>query len=162
MDQHRRQFLAATGTAFAGLALTSCATQSPARRPVLPLTESSPSAGDAILGALQPDPQGLLDLPRGFSYRILSQHDEKMSDGFLVPDAADGMGCIDIGNGEIALVRNHELTPPNTGGDVMGRAFDTFRGSDTPLPGGTTTLVLDARSLTLKRKYRSLAGTISN
>ncbi|MEN7343986.1 MAG: alkaline phosphatase PhoX, partial [Pseudomonadota bacterium] len=162
MDQRRRHFLAATGTAFAGLALTSCATKKPTERPVLPLTESSRNAGESVLGPLQPDPNGLLDLPRGFSYKILSKHDETMDDGFLVPDAADGMGCIDIGGGEIALVRNHELTPPNTGGDVMGRAFDTFRGSDTPLPGGTTTMVLDARSLNLKRQYRSLSGTIRN
>lgn len=162
MDQRRRDFLAATGTAFAGLALTSCATKNTGERPVLPLAAASPSAGESILGPLQPDPKGLLDLPRGFSYRILSQLDETMDDGFLVPDAADGMGCIDLGDGEIALVRNHELTPPNTGGDVMGQAFDKIKGTDIPLPGGTTTMVLDARSLELTRQYRSLAGTIRN
>ena len=49
-----------------------------------------------------PDPAGLLDLPEGFSYRVISRLGDAMDDGGTVPDRADGMGCFDLGNGEIA------------------------------------------------------------
>ena len=154
----RRQFLALTGSAFAGLYLNSCTTMGPR-------ASSSPAlSGNASpVGALQPDPAGLLDLPSGFSYRVISRHDTPMSDGGTVPDRADGMGCFDLGNGKLALVRNHELQPQHDGGAIpSGPAYDTVARSLRPLPGGTTTLVLDAETLEVEREYRSLAGTIRN
>lgn len=153
MTADRRQFLRATSSAFAALAAAGCAARGGSLA-ALP-------AGDGY-GALVPDPAGLMDLPRGFSYRVLSSLGDAMDDGGTVPDAADGMGCFDLGNGELALVRNHELSPDKDGGGVMGRAYDTVARSLIPLPGGTTTLVLDARTLAVKRQYRSLAGTIRN
>ncbi len=105
----------------------------------------------------------MFDLPEGFSYRVISRLDEPMSDGGTVPDRADGMGCFDIGNGKLALVRNHELQPQHDGGSIpSGPAFDTVQRSLIPLPGGTTTVVLDAATLDVERQYRSLAGTIRN
>src|SRR5690606_40119487 len=68
-----------------------------------------------------------------------------------------GMGCFDLGGGKIALVRNHELVPGKDGGGVAGPAFDTVARSLVPLPGGTTTLVLDAETLAVEKQYRSLA-----
>ena len=44
-------------------------------------------------GDLISDPKGILDLPVGFSYRIISTLNDKMDDGLGVPDRADGMGC---------------------------------------------------------------------
>ncbi|MGB2245536.1 MAG: alkaline phosphatase PhoX [Flavobacteriaceae bacterium] len=41
---------------------------------------------------LQPDPNGYLDLPKGFSYKIISKSGTPMSDGLLVPGRPDGMG----------------------------------------------------------------------
>jgi uncharacterized protein len=149
MHSHRRQFLAATATAFAALAASGCART--------PLASASGRVGPLIA-----DPAGLLDLPEGFSYRILSQLGERMADGFTVPDNADGMGCFDLGNGKLALVRNHELRPDADNGGVMGPAYDTVARSLIPLAGGTTTIVLDARTMQVERQYRSLAGTIRN
>ncbi|KLE34716.1 alkaline phosphatase PhoX [Aurantiacibacter luteus] len=154
MHTDRRQFLAATGTAFAGLLVTGCTLSPRVAGAGLP-------AGERF-GALVPDPAGVLDLPQGFSYRVISRLGDAMSDGFTVPDNADGMGCFDIGNGELALVRNHELVPQSDGGGVAGRAYDTVARSLVPLPGGTTTIVLDKATLERKREYRSLAGTIRN
>src|SRR3546814_19278542 len=37
-------------------------------------------------GPLQPDPAGLLDLPEGFSYRVISRSGARMSDGLIVPE----------------------------------------------------------------------------
>ncbi|GGD88479.1 dTDP-glucose 4,6-dehydratase [Tsuneonella deserti] len=148
MPMHRRSFLGATASAFAALAASGCSTM-----------QHRASTG---YGPLVTDPAGLVDLPAGFTYRVISQLGDTMSDGFTVPDAADGMGCFDLGGGKIALVRNHELMPGKDGGGVMGPAFDTMARSLVPLPGGTTTIVLDARTLAVEKQYRSLAGTIRN
>jgi secreted PhoX family phosphatase len=148
MQMHRRSFLGATASAFAALAASGCSTLQ--RRAAIGY------------GPLVPDPAGLIDLPEGFTYRVISQLGDTMSDGFTVPDAADGMGCFDLGGGKIALVRNHELMPGKDGGGVTGPAFDTMARSLVPLPGGTTTIVLDAKTLAVEKQYRSLAGTIRN
>ena len=147
----RRQFLRATGTAFAALAASGCVRTG--------LASASAAAG---YGPLVPDPAGLIDLPAGFSYRVISSLGEAMSDGGTVPDAADGMGCFDLGGGKLALVRNHELQVQHDGGGASGLAYDTVARSLIPLPGGTTTLVLDAGTLAVERQFRSLAGTIRN
>ena len=151
MITDRRRFLRATGSAFAALAASGCSTRM-----------AGAPRGDVGFGPLVPDPAGVMDLPDGFSYRVISSLGNAMSDGFTVPDAADGMGCFDLGNGKIALVRNHELVPGKDGGGVTGPAYDTVARSLVPLPGGTTTLVLDAETLAVEKEYRSLAGTIRN
>ena len=154
MITDRRQFLRATGSAFAALAAAGCAARAGSGLATLPLADS--------YGDLLPDSAALLDLPRGFSYRVLSSLGDAMNDGGTVPDNADGMGCFDLGNGEWALVRNHELRASEDSGGASGPAYDTVARSLIPLAGGTTTVVLDAASLAVKRQYRSLAGTIRN
>ncbi len=152
MHTDRRQFIAATGAAFGGLLLSGCQS---ARAPIA-------ASGTNRFGPLQPDPAGVLDLPPGFSYRVLSRLGDAMDDGGSVPDRADGMGCFDIGGGRLALVRNHELSPDHDSGGASGPAYDTVARSLVPLAGGTTTIVLDAATLGVQRQYRSLAGTIRN
>jgi len=148
----RRLFLKATGAAFAALAANGCMRGG---------LVSAPDAGVGY-GPLVPDPGGLIDLPRGFSYRILSRLGEPLDDGGTVPNAADGMGCFDLGGGRIALVRNHELSPGQEGGGGP-LASGYRRDSDgNVMPGGTTTLVLDAATLRVERQFRSLAGTMRN
>lgn len=148
---HRRQFLSATSSAFAALTLSGCMTRGGAL---------APASGFSGYGALETDPAGLLDLPPGFSYRVLSSLGDAMSDGGTVPNKADGMGCFDIGHGEIALVRNHELVPTDNAGGPIAHGFGTRNG--TIVPGGTTTIVLDAKTHSVKRQFRSLGGTIRN
>ena len=147
----RRAFLSATGTAFAAL------TASGANARALPDRSFTRAVG---YGQLAPDPQGLLDLPAGFSYRVISALGDAMSDGATVPDKADGMGCFDLGDGRLALVRNHELVPR----DASGGAFELgFGAKDGVLvPGGTTHVVLDQKSLEVTHQFRSLGGTIRN
>ena len=153
MTADRRQFLQATATAFAALAAAGCTARGAGG-----LAGAVPPRDG--YGAPLPDPAGLMDLPQGFSYRVISSLGDAMTDGGTVPDAADGMGCFNIGNGELALVRNHELMPDKDGGGAVGAAYDTRARSLIPLPGGTTTVVLDARTLAVKRQFRSLSGTI--
>ena len=119
-------------------------------------------------GALRHDPAEMLDLPSGFSYRIISRRGDAMDDGLRVPDNADGMGAFAIDARRIALVRNHELSAralrhgasPRTGTGVAN-AYDR-NGSGRALPGGTTTLVYDTVTGTVTQQYLSLAGTIRN
>lgn len=150
MNATRRNILQATGSAFAALAASACMRG-----------QVAGAQAGAGYGPLIPDPQGLLDLPAGFSYRVLSRLDEPMDDGGAVPDHADGMGCFDLGDGTIALVRNHELNPGQDAGARLSSGFGQD-GEGNILPGGTTTLVLDARTLAVKRQFRSLAGTLRN
>jgi secreted PhoX family phosphatase len=150
MSSDRRRFLQATAGAFAALAASGCMRSG--------LSSVPATAG---YGPLQPDAQGLLDLPAGFSYRVISQLGDTMSDGMPVPDAADGMGCFDLGGGRLALVRNHELSPGQGDPVAQGPGYrQSAQGGF--LAGGTTTLVLDARTLKLERQFRSLSGTVRN
>ncbi|WP_029416116.1 alkaline phosphatase PhoX [Brevundimonas bacteroides] len=127
-------------------------------------------------GPLVADPNGMLDLPQGFSYRILSQSGETMSDGLVVPGQFDGMGCFALEGTRVALVRNHELKGRNAnhrnwgpGGQdqaLIGRlpvekAYDTYK-DGRPLPGGTTTLVYDMATGEVVSQHLSLAGTSTN
>jgi secreted PhoX family phosphatase len=72
------------------------------------------------------------------------------------------MGCFALPGNRLALVRNHELTATQDAGGMPTLAFDYLSEGNRPLPGGTTTLVLDARTLQVQRQFRSLAGTIRN
>lgn len=147
----RRRFLQATGTAFASLVASGCL----ARDQGGAFAHSFPA-----YGGLKSDPAGVLDLPEGFTYRVLSRLGDAMDDGATVPDKADGMGCFDLGNGELALVRNHELVPADESGGAFAHGFGTRDGE--LVPGGTTHLVLDSATLDVKRQFRSLGGTIRN
>ena len=146
----RRGFLAATGSAFAALVASGCSTRMPAG-----------VAPGGTYGPLMADPAGLLDLPKGFSYRVISRLGDAMADGGTVPDAADGMGCFDLGGGKLALVRNHELRPGQGAGAVLTSGYGQMPDGSI-MPGGTTTLVLDAKTLKVEREHRSLAGTVRN
>lgn len=131
-------------------------------------------AGDeaAGYGPVEPDPDKRLDLPKGFSYRIISTVGEQMADGFLVPGSPDGMAAFaDEPSGLTVLIRNHELTPGGGGpfgrknaliGQVPnGKLYDAGRGM-TPGIAGTTTVVYDTKKQQIVRQFLSLAGTYRN
>jgi uncharacterized repeat protein (TIGR03803 family) len=124
-------------------------------------------------GPLIPDPNRVFDLPQGFSYQVISQAGETMSDGFLVPFKMDGMGCFALDRDRVALVRNHELKPEDANFGPFGikqrlaprlksQAGYALSGGDIPLPGGTTTLVYNLRTRRLESQHLSLVGTAVN
>jgi secreted PhoX family phosphatase len=149
----------------------------PPAPPPPPPPPAGPGPGDTYrnevvgYGVLQRDPAGIFDLPADFSYRVIARFGDRMDDGFLVPTALDGMGAIDLGGGQVALIRNHELSPADhssgpTGGSAQlaaaigARAYDRQQGL--PHPGGTTTTVYDYRSQRVVSSWLSLAGTVRN
>lgn len=146
----RRAVLRGAGAAFA--ALLAAGRGGPARA-------QAPAA--LPYGPLQKDPAALLDLPEGFSYRVISRLGDAMDDGGTVPDRADGMGCFALAGGKLALVRNHELKAGHHAGATLQAGYDRHLAGPV-LPGGTTTIVLDATTLNVERQFRSLAGTIRN
>ena len=108
-------------------------------------------------GELKPDPQGILDLPPGFQYRILSPLGAIMDDGVAVPNYHDGMATFPGTGNTTILVRNHETIPgqPNPVIAPQDHKYDQLSG------GGTTTLIVN-RSRQLVKHFVSLAGTNRN
>lgn len=124
-------------------------------------------------GPLRVDAAGLFDLPEGFSYTVISRAGEEMSDGLLVPDHFDGMGCLPLPGGKVALVRNHELSVDGAAKGAAGTdaaraaklAESPFYGRDSRgavMPGGTTTVVYDPATGKTENQFLSLAGTTYN
>lgn len=148
----------ATALAFGGLA--ACA-------PSLPTVRAAGASGGRY-GALVPDPNALLDLPPGFSYRIISSYGEPMDDGDTVPDRADGMGCFSGPTpGTVILVRNHELHIRHASASGYGPGAATRpawgkNAEGVAQPGGTTNLHVDLAAGRVTRQFRSLGGTIRN
>jgi secreted PhoX family phosphatase len=124
-------------------------------------------------GRLKEDPFGVFDLPEGFTYKVVSQAGDAMSDGLVTPYKFDGMGCFGLDKDRVILVRNHELKPKDVNhgpAGVQGRfagKLDASRAyaldpEGRVLPGGTTTLVYNIRKNRLEREHQSLAGTSIN
>lgn len=164
MATSRRQFLIQSGGAVAAAFLGLRAAQAAAAPPA-----------PAGFGPLLPDPRGILDLPAGFGYRIVSRSGERMDDGLLVPGGFDGMAAFAAPGGKVRLVRNHELDSKR--GRQHGTAFGSDdgllggrlarerlydAGGSEPSYGGTSTLVYDPASGRLESQYLSLAGTERN
>jgi secreted PhoX family phosphatase len=110
-------------------------------------------------GALQPDPAGLLDLPAGFSYQIVTQAGRPLTGrpNGVVPGRPDGTASFPGLFGTVALVNNHEQSV----GDAFPAVAASYLTYDPGSGGGTTTLLVD-RHNRLLTEYVSLAGTFSN
>ncbi|MCB5165569.1 PhoX family protein [Streptomyces bambusae] len=155
MSATRRQILTGTGAvasvAFAGalgeLFTGAASAAVPGRAPAV-----------AGYGPLLPDPAGLLDLPAGFRYRVLSRSGDPMRSGEgRVPQNCDGMAAFAGGRGRVRLVRNHEnrataalRVPP-----VPGLTYDPGA------RGGCTVLELDADGAVTGERV-GVAGTAVN
>lgn len=161
----RRSMVAGLSSAVAGFAGLKLLAEAPAQAQPL-VTGYGPLVGD---------PARLLDLPAGFSYRIVSREGEAMSDGLLTPAAFDGMACFPVRGAphRVALVRNHEMWPNLVEGGAFGKDFALARrvprdkifdhsADGRPKLGGTTTIVWDLRQNRVVRSHLSLAGTCGN
>ncbi len=147
----RRQILAGTGASVAGIAFTGALADLFSGTPAV----AEPRGG---YGPLLPDPAGLLDLPAGFSYRVLSREGEPLRSGEgPVPGRCDGMSAFLGPRGGVRLVRNHENRPdarhpvPLTPGLVY----------DPGAKGGCTVLGLDADG-EVRSERVGIAGTAVN
>ncbi len=145
---NRRDFLGVSGSAAATLALLG---------PTRALGASSASP----FGNLVPDPGGLLDLPAGFQYRVLSPEGaptmrNKTTSGIPVPGSHDGMSAFEGPGRTTVLVRNHELSTTGPKPKVIGTNPYTSEPA-----GGTTAVVVGPNRKELD-SYVTSAGTWVN
>ncbi|MFH8770768.1 alkaline phosphatase PhoX [Streptomyces sp. NPDC017958] len=67
-------------------------------------------------GPLIPDPDGILALPEGFTYRVITYSGRtKLESGEFTPSNHDGTSTFDGPRGATLLVNNHELKGPRAG-----------------------------------------------
>ncbi|MFF0027754.1 alkaline phosphatase PhoX [Streptomyces avermitilis] len=114
-DFARRSALTGAGVALAGSvgalatapnALASTDTESAGE-------ESAARHGGVGYGPLIPDPKGILALPAGFSYRVITHSGKtKLESGEFTPSNHDGTATFDGPRGATLLVNNHELKGP--------------------------------------------------
>lgn len=163
-ELNRRAFLQAAGLASVGFFNLRQAAGATSR-----FESASP------LGPLQPDPRGIVDLPKGFAYSVVSRVGDRMSDGLIVPGKPDGMAAFAGPDGLTIVIRNHENETNNRYGQTsaFGRAYELLERTDTskffdrgygktPAHGGTTTFVWDTKNHRLVRAFLSLGGTSRN
>ena len=128
------------------------------------------------------DPDGLLDLPRGFTYKILSSTGDPMSDGLATPGAPDGMGAFTTNNPDIVrVIRNHEIDQWHLAQEnnqystisAFGESYKLAEGFDltmaydekspgAPYPGGCSALDVNIKTLAVVHSELKLAGTATN
>ncbi|MBA4056667.1 MAG: phosphatase, partial [Marivirga sp.] len=113
------------------------------------------------------------NLPKGFTYHVISKQGTPMSDGFLVPGKGDGMATFKGKNNTTILIRNHENVPNDFKNGAFGqnnellskadkRKFYDYGNGKLPGLGGTTTLIYNHSTKKVEREFLSLGGTIRN
>lgn len=165
MKISRRQFFGQTarfgsGAIFAPsiVGLTAWSKEACGRTP-------APATGDGYGELIQSPEAPELWIPRGFRcIRISETGKPSAADpSFIVPNAIDGMAAFPLPNGNVRLIRNHEL------GDEAARARPIGqRPYDGKGAGGTTSLEVrvqgdgDDRRVEVVREFVSLSGTMTN
>jgi secreted PhoX family phosphatase len=121
-------------------------------------TSAGAEVGEATgYGPLVPDPEGILDLPKGFSYKTLSAQGDAISAGVVVPGAHDGTATFDGSRrNTVRLVRNHEQSA--SGVKPVAPSSLVY---DPAAFGGTTTLEVDSDGDLVSHRI-SIAGTAQN
>lgn len=124
-------------------------------------------------GDLLDDPNGLLKLPKGFSYKIISIAGNKMDDGLNTPGKMDAMGTFALDKERCIIVRNHEIEPEWQNVGAFGHdlkklnlvdisKFYDFGFGIFPGLGGTSTIIYNTKTQTKEKEYMSLLGTERN
>lgn len=147
----RRGFLGRTAATGMGIALAG--TLEGIAGPRSAVAADLPRAG---YGDLVPDPAGILALPAGFSYRVISQSGTTPTVDGVYPSDPDAIGVFANGSGS-TLVTNHEVG----GGEPWGVPPVAGITYDPGARGGTSTIEVDAQGGPVVQ-YTSLAGTHNN
>ncbi|MDT4914598.1 MAG: uncharacterized protein QOC66_3726 [Pseudonocardiales bacterium] len=165
MSLTRRQLLAGgatgVGLAVAGslptLGEAAAATPSADRRRPTP----TPRAGRPF-PPLTDDPNGILALPEGFSYRIVSCSGRTDLDGGLgkTPSNHDGTAVFSAGRNRLQLIQNHEL---GAWGSDFGvpHAPGTVYDDGAEFGGGCTVIETDSDARP-RGEWVGISGTVTN
>jgi secreted PhoX family phosphatase len=146
----RRQVLADSGATAVSIAFAGAFSEL--------FAGTAAARGHSGYGPLVPDPDGLLDLPQGFRYRVLSREGDRLRSGEgRVPSNHDGMAAFTGHRCRVHLVRNHEnrVTAKIPVPTVDGLTYDPMG------KGGCTALELDSQGAVLGERV-AIAGTAVN
>ena len=172
ISKSRRQFIKSSAAVSLGfIGLQSCINSNNAVKEVG--NTFSPPAKSSFYGPLLDDPKGIMKLPKGFSYKIISQVGETMSDGLLTPGKPDGMAAFAAPNGKVMLVCNHEISFGDVDNSAFGKKnellskidkenFYDYGKGEYPALGGTTNLLYNPASGKVEQSFMSLMGTVRN
>jgi secreted PhoX family phosphatase len=152
MSTTRRQVLARASALGAGIAFSGVLSE------LFVGTAAAQNLGATGYGPLVPDSEGLLDLPKGFRYTVLSREGHQLRSGEgPVPSNHDGMAAFADKRGRTHLVRNHEnrVTAKFPVPTVSGLTYDPAA------KGGCTALTLDRDQSVLSERV-AIAGTAVN
>ncbi|MEU6215956.1 alkaline phosphatase PhoX [Streptomyces sp. NPDC047022] len=122
MSLTRRDFARRSALTGAGIALIGSAGALATAPGALASTETEAADGHegdqhggVGYGPLLPDPDGLLALPAGFSYRVITYSGRtRLESGELTPEKHDGTAAFEGPRGATLLVNNHELKGPRS------------------------------------------------
>lgn len=100
----------------------------------------------------------LLDVPEGFSVRVIQTLGDPMTDGWTVGPYPDGMGCVTDAAGNWVLLRNHEIEGQEwlEGRPLPDEAYDPLEG------GGVVRVVIDPATREVVSSNWVLMGTDNN
>ncbi len=106
-----------------------------------------------------------LDIPSAFRCVPISSGGvpSRVRPDFLVPNAFDGMAAFPLPNGNVRLIRNHEMVDPPQSAEAFGTPYYDRRAS-----GGTTSLEIRIvgrgkdLEVELVDEFASLTGTVFN
>ncbi|CAM5483343.1 hypothetical protein SNARM312S_02057 [Streptomyces narbonensis] len=166
MPLNRREFTKQSAVAGAGLALTgvvgALATAPEALASDEPEVYGAGHGGGHALGygPLLADPEGILALPAGFSYRVVTHSGvTRLESGELTPSNHDGTAAFAGPRGATYLVNNHELYGPRSNWPhpvplTEGLVYDPIA------PGGCTVVEVHRDGTVVE--WVGLAGTSTN
>lgn len=143
------------------------------------LDDPQPSTNGIGYGPMIDDPDGIIDLPNGFSYRIVSSMSAEMDDGLIVPGKHDGMASFPYMNEDgtvdqdlCILIRNHEISDAHRTISPFGSRQERMHmvdpsgvydlGNGKASRGGCTTVIYNLKEHRVEKQWLSLAGTEHN
>ncbi|MEB1808175.1 MAG: DUF839 domain-containing protein [Bacillaceae bacterium] len=156
-QMNRRDFLRVSGISTIALTLgtTGLFSLSGQAKTIPQGRANNPTSGFGGYGPLVKDPNGILDLPQGFQYKIISQTGDKLSNGAPIPGAMDGMAAFQGKHNTTVLVRNHE--------QALDAKYPVYGSNpfNSMVAGGTTALVVGPDREVVK-EYVTNSGTAVN
>lgn len=166
MSATRRSLLAAGAVSAAGVGLAvtgavpSLAEASPAARFKGHGGPGNGAKANPMFPPLVDDPDGILALPEGFSYTVVTSAGEtSLREGPKTPSNHDGTAVFSDGRGRYKLIQNHELGAGAALGvpHVHGTVYDPGAVD----AGGCTVISTDARGRNLG-EFVAISGTSTN
>ncbi|MEU3199714.1 alkaline phosphatase PhoX [Streptomyces sp. NPDC006996] len=164
MPLTRRDFARTSALTGAGIALAGTAGALASAPHALASADVAGEAagrhGGAGYGPLVPDPEGLLALPAGFTYRVLTRAGRtRLESGEFTPAEHDGTAAFPGPRGSVLLVNNHEMDGPRDEAEfpvplTEGLVYDPAA------PGGCT--IVEVRPDGAVAEWVGIAGTADN